>query len=384
MKILITSDFYLPTITGVTNVILVLKDVLEKKGHDVRILTFKKCKKSYYDTKQKVYFFRSLKFQFYKDSLNGINTKDPLMNEIYTWKPDIIHSQTEFFSMRFAKKIAKQLSCPIIHTCHTNFERHNKNFHMGKNLYMFIVKFLLKKSLAYPVVKLITPSKTTKDLMETYNLNLPISVIPSGIDLKKFTTPIDDKVINEIKNKYNIKKDKFNLITISRLSEEKHVDDLIKFFSKLVKTNNKIQLIIVGDGPEMQKLVNLTIKLELSNNIIFCGAISPDIINLYYKLGNLFISAATKETQGLTYYEALASGLPIICKNDPVLDGLLIDNYNGYIFNTEKEFLDIINNLVNNPEHLESMKNNTKDSVTNINLEQFANNIINEYNSLIE
>lgn len=383
MKILITSDFYLPSITGVTNVILMLKRTLEKNGHDVRVLTFKKNTKSYYSKEEKVYYFKSLKFKFYKDSLASINTKDPLMHDIFKWKPDIIHSQTEFFSMRFAKSISKKAHCPIIHTCHTNFLRHYKDFHIGLTCYKFFLNLILKKSLKYPVVKLITPSNITKNLIQSFNLGIPISVIPTAIDFNKFNKNINESHLSEIFTKHNIDNKKFKLITISRLSAEKNIEVLISNFSKLVQTNSNIQLIIVGDGPERKHLENQVNTLNLNHDIIFCGLVPFENVSEYYKIGDVFISAATKETQGLTYYEALASGLPIICFKDPVLDDVLIDKYNGYFFQTEEDFISKINYLINHEETLRDMKRNTVSSIQDLCEETFIKKIMNEYKSSI-
>ena len=41
--------------------------------------------------------------------------------------------------------------------------------------------------------------------------------------------------------------------------------------------------------------------------------VPPAQVADYYRLGDLFVSASTSETQGLTYIEALASGLPALC-----------------------------------------------------------------------
>ncbi len=383
MKILITSDFYLPIISGVANVIIGLKKQLELLGHDVRILTFIKNKKSYYDETNKVYFFRSLFFQFYKDSLNGINIYNPLMKEIYSWSPDLIHSQTEFFSMRFAKKISKVINIPIVHTWHTDFSSHYPNFKLMKCTYELILRIILNKSLQAPVVRIICPSIKTTQMINSFNIKLPISVLPSGINLNHFTAKIPQKEINEIFKKNNINKEYFRLIILSRLAKEKRIDKLIIYFSKLKKLHNNIQLLIVGDGPVKKNLENLTHELNLENDIKFCGSVVPEVVNKYYKCSNIFISASQSETQGLTYYEALASGIPIVCKNDIVLNDLLINGHNGYSFDTEEDFLEIFNKLLKNKDLYEKIQNNTTKSVEKYSAENSINKLVSIYNDCL-
>ena len=50
---------------------------------------------------------------------------------------------------------------------------------------------------------------------------------------------------------------------------------------------------------------------------------------LYYRLGDIFLSASQSETQGLTYIEALASGLPAVCRRDDCLNDVITNGKNG-------------------------------------------------------
>ena len=384
MKILITSDFYLPVVTGVANVVYILKNKLEEKGHDVRILTFTKEKKSYYDFKKKIYYFKSLKFQFYKDSLNGINTKDKLIEDVIQWNPDIIHSQTEFFSMRFAKKISKKVNCPIIHTWHTNFFAYSKQFIIDEKLFLIILKKILHKSLKEPVKKIIAPSTSTKTMITSFfKINTPITILPSGIDLKKYSKPLDTDQLNNICSKYNINQNKFRLITVSRLAKEKNIELTIEYFAKLKEKYQNIQYIIVGNGPNKNNLQKLSKKLNLEKDIIFCGEINPTIIHEYYKCAQVFISGSDNETQGLTYFEALASNIPIICKKNPVLDKILIEGYNGYSFSNEEEFINLFLKIIKNKEQYQYLSENSANSISEHSEDIFIQKLIKEYESII-
>ena len=64
----------------------------------------------------------------YQDSYATLILSDPLLDDIYTWKPDIVHSQCEFFTMVLAKKISRKLHIPLVHTCHTDFEAYGVHF----------------------------------------------------------------------------------------------------------------------------------------------------------------------------------------------------------------------------------------------------------------
>ena len=74
-----------------------------------------------------------------------------------------------------------------------------------------------------------------------------------------------------------------------------------------MKEEDKVKLVVAGDGPYLDDLKDQAQKLEIQDSVIFTGMIAPSETALYYK-ADFFISASTSETQGLTYLESLASG----------------------------------------------------------------------------
>ena len=78
--------------------------------------------------------------------------------------------------------------------------------------------------------------------------------------------------------------------------------------------------------------------------------VDPASVQEYYQLGDLFVSASTSETQGLTYVEAAANGLPLLCRKDRCLDDVIIEGENGYEYTSAEEFLEEIANITSDPE----------------------------------
>ena len=65
---------------------------------------------------------------------------------------------------------------------------------------------------------------------------------------------------------------------------------------------------------------------------------APERVADCYKVGDVFVSASRSETQGLTYLEAMASGLPLLCREDDCLKGVLSPGENGFSYTTEAGF----------------------------------------------
>lgn len=145
-------------------------------------------------------------------------------------------------------------------------------------------------------------TEEVKKSWEKYSKN-GIKVITTGVDTNRFSKTIDDNHAELV------------LLFVGRLISRKNVDMIIEAYEKL-KKNNKIKLIIVGDGPEKEKLE------KLSSSTIFTGAI--DNPEEYYKKADIFITPSIygEGLQG-TILEAMSSGLTIVATNTTVNSELL-------------------------------------------------------------
>lgn len=106
------------------------------------------------------------------------------------------------------------------------------------------------------------------------------------------------------------KKESIQLITTGRLIPEKHFDMLIQAIANI--STPKLQLYIIGNGSEKQKLQKLVEKLQVKNQIQLLGHKSKQEIVTLLQQSDIFVLPSQSETFGVAYIEALACGLPII------------------------------------------------------------------------
>ena len=88
----------------------------------------------------------------------------------------------------------------------------------------------------------------------------------------------------------------------------------------------------------------------MSENILFAGMIAHEKIPDYYAAGDIFVSASESESQGLTYIEAMASGLPLLCKKDDCLCNVVENGKNGFTWDSREEFYSHLDRLISNPQ----------------------------------
>lgn len=334
MKILIATDWYKPIVNGVVTSVTNLESELLAKGHDVRILTLSNSLRSRKDGN--VYYIKSVPAdKLYPGARASIYLFGELYDDILKWSPDIIHTQAEFTTFMFAKRIVKALGIPHVHTYHTVYEDYTHYFSINEQIGKRTVAYLSRRLLD-ALDEVIVPTVKVKKLLEGYGVIPRISVIPSGIQLDSFYQKTDEKEQAELKKKLGIEPDKKVLVYVGRLAKEKNLDELLEFF-KALKRDDMI-LLITGIGPYRDRLAELADEMDLSDKVRFVGLVEPITLHKYYKLGDIFVSCSTSETQGLTYIEALACGVPPICRRDLALEGVIIDGINGYQYDTFEEF----------------------------------------------
>ncbi len=364
MRIGLFTDTYPPFINGVSTSVYMLKKALEKEGHTVFVVTLNNSSLHYqFEDNDTVIKVPGLPIGFYDYRVTTVYPVRAL-NVIRKWKLDVIHSHTEFSVGTFARIIARQYNIPLVHTYHTMYEDYTHYITKGyfNNSSKKIVEYLTKFYCDMTANELIVPTKKTYDLFkQKYQVNKNIHIIPTGIEIDRFFDEnIDQKKLEKLRKKLKLDKDAFNIIYVGRLAEEKNVVLLIDGHKEIVKKNPNANLIIVGDGPDIDAYKERTKKLGLDKNIIFTGKVPWEEVPYYYHLGKVFATASTSETQGLTVIEAMAAGVAPICIDDESFRNTVIDDLNGKIFFTKEEYIKIVLNLMQDEQKLNQLRSQAR------------------------
>ena len=336
MKVLITTDWYEPVINGVVTSVMNLSRKLRERGHEVKILTLSRTCHSYIEGN--VIYAGSIGMGcIYPQARVKIPTvAGDYMEMLLDWKPDIVHSQCEFSTFFLAKKIASELHIPIVHTYHTVYEDYTHYFSPQKAWGRNIVQLMTRK-LANAVETLIAPSDKIRKILEGYQVSCPVEVIPSGISLEKYQACKEEDWQEKIRAQLGIPQDALVLVYVGRMAKEKNIEELLEYQQEAEKYG--VILLLVGDGPHLPELKKKAEELKVTEHVIFTGMIAPEEVGHYYQAGDLFVSASISETQGMTYAEALAGGIPLLCRRDGCLEQVVADGENGWQYDDREDFL---------------------------------------------
>lgn len=333
MKVLITTDWYRPVINGVVTSVTNLEEGLRRAGHDVRVLTLSGSLRSW--RQGNVTRIGSIGVgMVYPNARLRARLNDPLVRELIDWRPDIVHSQCEFSTFSFAKRIAHESGCPLIHTYHTVYEDFTHYFSPNVRLGHFLAR-KFSHYIAGQTDALIVPTEKIRQLLRSYQITQPVYTVPTGLKLGAFLAPLLPEKRTALRRELGLREGDLALVSVGRLAQEKSIHELLRF---LPDAPQNVRLLLVGGGPYREELEAQARELGITGRVIFTGMVSPDRVAEYYKIGDIFVSASRSETQGLTYIEAMASGLPLLCRRDDCLDGVLLPEVDGFAYTTEGEF----------------------------------------------
>lgn len=391
MRVGIFTESYPPLVNGVSTSILMLEHALTKLGHEVFIITVSDNKKDYV-LENNGHILRL-------PSVNLANCYDYKMTSIYPIKAvnmikkmnlDVIHSNVEFTVGIFARVVSEQLSIPLVHTYHTNWEDYTHYITKNKKILDDICKKLLKYLVVFfedkTVTELIVPSNKIYNLFkDKYKFTKNIHIIQTGIETSKFYKEnFNQKDINSLKKKLGIKKKDFVVMTVSRLAKEKSVDRIINNHKELVKKYSNMNLLIVGDGPDIDKLKDEAKSLGVSDSVIFTGKVPLSDIPIYYQLGNVFVTASKSETQGLTVVEAISSSLPVVAVKDDSFVNSVIEDFNGFVFTDDEKYINSISKLYEDKDLYNRLSNQSRLLSADFSSEYFALKVLKVYETAIE
>jgi len=197
--------------------------------------------------------------------------------------------------------------------------------------------------------RIIVPSEIIGEELKTYEgLQKPYTVVPLVLQMPEYHVRREQQIST------------FGVAT--RLSREKNQDLLIRIMS-IIKTKNPltpIRLVLVGDGPEKERLVQLKSDLKLDDEVVLTGPIAR--VELFIDKIDIATLLSDVESTPATLLEAIYFGKPIIATDVGSVSSIVIDGFNGYIVDKNKleEIAEKIITLTENRDLYDTFSKNSR------------------------
>jgi len=281
---------------------------------------------------------------------------------------DIVHAHWFIPSGFIACNLKHTIKKPLITTAW------GAEFHLPNNP-------LVRKILGYTNKqndKIIAVSNYMVKKAEEYGLNTQyMEVIPNSINLKQFTV-----------KRHRHKSDKIIIGTIRRLVPEKRINDLIDSVSLLPENiKQKIELWIVGDGPEKNNLIKLVELKHITNITKFFGMIDHSKVpNILSKI-DIYVNPSIQEGMATANIEAMRAGCAVIATRGYGNDEVIDNNKNGILFNGKNinELSKKLKLLINDTQLLKKFGTNAKTKIKdNFSSLRIAKLYLKQYGLLLE
>jgi glycosyltransferase involved in cell wall biosynthesis len=142
------------------------------------------------------------------------------------------------------------------------------------------------------------------------------------------------------------------LLFVGRLVIDKNIGFLLQVFAKIVAAYPTACLILVGDGPERQKVRQTTIELGISENVMLHGWLPLEKVAEYMMASDVLLLASYQEAFGRVILEAGATGIPTISTDCIGPRELIQDGVTGYLvsLNDTDEMAHKVLFLLRNPD----------------------------------
>lgn len=327
-RVLYCTDTYPPQVNGVSVVTALSVAGLRARGWDCAVVAPKypavlpQGPIAKADPADQIVPIPSVGFPPYPDIRLAAPSYARVAQVVRRFKPDIIHSATEFMIGRLGQIAAKRAGAVRLSSYHTDFSRYTEAYGvpwLRGSVSRYIARFHSRSA------RVFTPSAPARNDLLALGVT-DVEVWGRGVDLAAFSP---DRRSQPLRDAYGID-DSVVFLHVGRLAAEKGVDKIVRAFNRArdLLPARAARLVIAGAGPEENALRALA-----GPDVLFVGVLDRKrALPRLYASADVFLFSSLTETLGLVVLEAMASGLPVIATPAGGVADHLRDGVNGIAY----------------------------------------------------
>jgi glycosyltransferase involved in cell wall biosynthesis len=305
---------------------------LKRNGLDICVITFANHYSKEHAERVETYALP----QYLPGKLSYLTTVFALRSLLTQIKPDIVHAH-------YASSYGFVASLARISPLYLSV--------WGSDVYHFPKKPLNKRILSFSLSSATYICSTSRAMLEETKkyTDKHIELIPFGVDTNHFVPNPSQKSSGE-----------FHIGIAKSLKDIYGFPKLIEAFAKLVKEEDCVHLVIIGDGPEKERYQQMVEKHGMSQQVTFVGFVPQEELPQLLTELDLFVLPSESESFGVSALEAQACGVPVIVNNVGGLPEVVKHGVTGMIMpnNEPEEIYNAMKTLLNDDHNRHQMEVN--------------------------
>ena len=338
MRVLLTTESYLPYLSGVTVSVDALARGLGARGHDVLVLAPRPAHgrppEPVGSSGPPPRHAWLPSYQLPRVVPAGYRMPWPVpwasaLRQAARFRADVVHAHSPFVTGALARHLARRARAPLVFTHHTRFAHYAHYLGPLSGPGSAVTDAYLRRFWG-GCGAILAPSH---DLAQELRARLPasprpvIQVVPTGVDVAgiRSMSPIDPRP------GAGWPPDAVVAVSLGRLAPEKSPLDVLDAVAHAAALDPRLRLLVIGGGPSESALRSRALDADLHGRVAFTGALDRADALRRLRGGDVFLFASRSETQGLVLAEALSAGLPAVAVDGPGVPDSVRDGVDGVI-----------------------------------------------------
>ncbi len=380
MNIVMLTNTYTPHVGGVARSVQAFSKEYGRRGHHVLVVAPEFDNQPLDDEDVvRVPAIRNFNGSDFSVALPNFGL---LTNRLDAFAPDIIHAHHPYLLGMTAARIARNRELPLVFTHHTLYEQYTHYTPGDSSMLKHFVSELATRY-ANLTDQVFSPSESIMALLRERQVEAPIAVIPTGVQLENFAHGDGEAFREEMGIPQNV----FVVGHLGRLAPEKNLHFLAEAVVAFLKTNEQAHFLLIGKGSSEDEICEMFSEQGLSSRFHKLGLLqSQQQLADAYSAMDVFAFASHSETQGMVLSEAMAAGTPVVALDASGVREVVQDGINGYLLQDEnvQEFAKALQDIyLLPPDRLQQLKAGALRTAEEFSMSRSADKALEIYERLI-
>lgn len=327
MNICMMTNTYLPHVGGVARSVSTFAEEYRKRKHRVLVVApafdgkpLAARAAAIVERVPAIQKFNGSDFSVKLPLLTGLTPK------LDAFPADIVHAHHPFLLGDTALRVAATKNAPVIFTHHTRYEDYTHYVPFDSPA-LKEVAINISTHFANLCDAVIAPSESIARLIRRRGVEVPIRVVPTGIDTALFAGGDGER----FRARFKIPPAACVVGHVGRLAPEKNLEYLAEAVAQFLHRASEAWFLVVGAGPSEEAIKNVCAGHGVGDRLVLAGKQTGRALADAYNAMDLFAFASFSETQGMVLAEAMAAGLPVVALNASGVREVMRDGQNGFM-----------------------------------------------------